>query len=157
MDWITDQIAIGDYHDAHNNAAQVDAILCLIENCCSERSDIDGCCVPLHDGPGNKKEHILAAIDFIATQVDNNLKVLVHCRAGRSRSVCIVAGYLMRHRGMSKVEALDTIGAKRIICLSDGIEEICRLIEGKKPSPLFCLLSTRIRRMLGRPDPEPRR
>jgi atypical dual specificity phosphatase len=148
MDWITDQIAIGDASDAVNHAPQVDSILCLLSGCCGERADIDGYCVPLHDGPGNSREYVLAAIDFIAAQVENGLKVLVHCQAGRSRSVCIVAAYLMRHKGFSRKQALCTIAQKRQICLSDGIEEIFKYTCSSKPSLLSCLLSFRVRNIL---------
>jgi atypical dual specificity phosphatase len=151
MDWITDQIAIGDALDAVNHAAEVDSILCLLSDCCGDRSDIDGYCVPLYDGPGNSREHVLAAIDFIAAQVENGLRVLVHCRAGRSRSVCIVAAYLMRHQGLSKRLAMSMISKKRQICLSDGIEEMFKHICTSKPSLLSCLISFRIRNILPKP------
>jgi hypothetical protein len=111
-----------------------------LSGCCGERTDIDGYCVPLHDGPGNSREYVLAAIDFIAAQVENGFKVLVHCQAGRSRSVCIVAAYLMRHKGFSRKQAISAIAAKRQICLSDGIEEIFKHTCTSKPSLLSCLL-----------------
>jgi atypical dual specificity phosphatase len=151
MDWITEQIAIGDALDAVNHASEVDSILCLLSDCCGDRSDIDGYCVPLSDGPGNSSEHVLAAIDFIAAQVENGLRVLVHCRAGRSRSVCIVAAYLMRHQGFSKRLAMSMISKKRQICLSDGIDEIFKHIYTSKPSLLSCLISSRIRNLLPKP------
>ena len=151
MDWITDQIAIGDALDAVNHAPEFDSILCLLSDCCGDRTDIDGYCVPLHDGPGNSREHVLAAIDFIAAQVENGLRVLVHCRAGRSRSVCIVAAYLMRHQGLSKRLAMSMISKKRQVCLSDGVEEIFKHICMNKPSLLSCLISSRIRNILPKP------
>jgi len=36
-------------------------------------------------------------------------RVLVHCFQGKSRSVTVVAGYLMMHHGYSFEDALDTI------------------------------------------------
>ena len=151
MDWITDQIAIGDALDAVDHAPEFDSILCLLSDCCGDRNDIDGYCVPLNDGPGNRREHVLAAIDFIAAQVENGLRVLVHCRAGRSRSVCIVAAYLMRHQGLSKRLAMSMISKKRQVCLSDGVEEIFKHICINKPSLLSCLISLRIRNILPKP------
>jgi atypical dual specificity phosphatase len=148
MDWITEQIAIGDALDAVDHASEFDSILCLLPDCCGDRIDIDGYCVPLHDGPGNSREHVLAAIDFIAAQIENGLRVLVHCRAGRSRSVCVVAAYLMRHKGFSKKQAISLIDQKRQICLSDGIDEIFKHICSRKPSLLSCLISFRIRNIL---------
>jgi atypical dual specificity phosphatase len=156
MDWITDQIAIGDALDAVDHASQFDSILCLLSDCCGDRNDIDGYCVPLYDGPGNRREHVLAAIDFIAAQVENGLRLLVHCRAGRSRSVCIVAAYLMRHKGFSKKQAISLIEQKRQICLSDGIDEIFKHICPNKTSLLSCLISLRIRKILPKPGSENR-
>ncbi len=151
MDWITKQIAIGDSFDAVNHATDVDTILCLISECCEERSDINGCCIPLHDGSGNKREHVLAAIDFIAKQVERGFKVLVHCRAGRSRSVCIVAAYLMRYKGLSKRQAISMITKKRQIYLSDGVDEIFKHLREKKPPSLSRSISARFRKFLQKP------
>ena len=149
MDWITDQIAIGDCLDAFNRAADVDSILCLLSDCCGERSDIDGCCIPLLDGSGNERKTVLAAVDFIAEQVEKGLKVLVHCQAGRSRSVCIVAAYLMRHQGLSRMQAISMISKKRHIYLSDGVDEIFKHIRDEDSIALSSL-SERLRNFLHR-------
>jgi Dual specificity phosphatase, catalytic domain len=151
MAWITDQIAIGDSLDAVNRASQFDSILCLLSGCCGERTDIEGYCVPLHDGLGNSREYVLATIVIIAAQVENGFKLLVHCQAGRSRSGCIVAAFLMRHKRLSKKQAIATIAEKRQICLSDGIEEIFKYLCTSKPSLLSCLLAFRIRNILPKP------
>lgn len=128
MDWITDNIAIGNFQDARPGYAAVDAILCLKEDCiCKNREDVDAFCVPLIDGSGNTRESIEEAIDVIAGLVSSGDKILVHCHAGRSRSVCIVAAYFVRHHNMTVKEALDFVGGKRWYSLSVGIEEIFQL------------------------------
>ena len=53
MDWITDQIAIGNFLDAQSLPERSDAVLCLREDCCDGRTDVDALCLPLIDGPGN--------------------------------------------------------------------------------------------------------
>jgi len=63
-------------------------------------------------------------VDFIHDVVSNNEKILVHCHAGRSRSVCIVARYLMLKKNLTRKQALGKIEEKREIYLSPGIEEI---------------------------------
>jgi predicted protein tyrosine phosphatase len=156
MDWITEYVAIGDAPDALNHAAEFDAILCLLADCCDNRTDINGYCIPLHDGPGNRKEHVLAATDYIAEQVDKGKKVLVHCRAGRSRSVCIVAAYLMRHQGLSKRLAISMIAKKRQICLSDGVDEIFRHLRADNPSPKNGALFARFKKLLQKSKSENR-
>ena len=51
-------------------------------------------------------------------------RILVHCHAGRSRSVVVVARFLMQSRGLAAQAALDLIAARREIYLSPGIEEL---------------------------------
>ncbi len=125
MDWITGQIAIGNFIDAQNVSNEVDAILCLKENCCDEeRIDFEILTLPLLDGSGNDKRLFDDAVEFIHDVVSNGEKILVHCHAGRSRSVCILARYFMIKHGMNRKDALSIIESKRDIYLSPGIEEI---------------------------------
>lgn len=126
MNWITENIAIGNYLDAQNASPnEVDAILCLIDNCCDiddERFDVEN--IPLVDAAGNDKRVFNDCTDFIDDVVSSGDKILVHCHAGRSRSVCIVARYFMLKHGLTSHQALVKIEAKREIYLSPGIEEI---------------------------------
>ena len=82
-DWITDQIAIGNFLDAESLPDGVDAVLCLREDFCDGRTDVDALCIPLFNGPDG-----MGAGDCI----------LVHCHAGRSRSVVVVTRFLMQSR-----------------------------------------------------------
>lgn len=126
MDWITDHIAIGNFLDAKNvSKKEIDAILCLKPECCSEDNNvIDVVCLPLIDGAGNDRRYFGDAVDFIDDVVSSGEKILVHCHAGRSRSVCMVARYFMVKMGMTSHQAITKIKEKREIYLSPGIEEI---------------------------------
>lgn len=125
MDWITDQVAIGNYRDAAALPAGIDAVLSLKEDCCDEcREDVEVLCVPLVDGPGNDLRGVWEAVGFIADVVAAGERILVHCHAGRSRSVAVVARYLVESRGMTRHAALALISAKREIYLSEGIDEV---------------------------------
>ena len=124
MDWITDQLAIGNFLDAQSLPADIDAVLCLREDCCDGRTDVDALCLPLLDGPGNDPSDIEEALDFIREVVTAGQRILVHCHAGRSRSVVVIARYLMQSRGLTAQAALDLIGSRREIYLSPGIEEL---------------------------------
>lgn len=107
---------------------EVDAVLCLVENCCSvddERFDVKN--ISLKDSGGNSRISINNAINFIDDAVSHNEKILVHCHAGRSRSVCIIARYLMFKNGITSKQALTLIEEKREIYLSPGIEEILNM------------------------------
>ncbi|KAI0630993.1 hypothetical protein C8Q77DRAFT_1130528 [Trametes polyzona] len=54
-------------------------------------------------------QHFVPAITFIQAELDNGHGVLVHCQAGMSRSVSIVAAYLMVSQGLDPEGALDAI------------------------------------------------
>ena len=136
MDWITKNIAIGNIKDARDAASVVDAVLCLIDCCDEENDDIDILCVLLEDGKGNKKHEVELAVDFIDSIVSSGERILVHCQAGRSRSVCIVAAYLVLYNGIGVNDALSLIQSKREIYLSDGILQIFDLC-GIKTNNLF--------------------
>ena len=130
MNWITDQIAIGNFLDAKsdNLAQHVDGVLCLVENCCDKNhEELDVLCLPLVDGPGNNPRYIAAAIEYIDDMVSAGDRVLVHCHAGRSRSVCVVIRYLMEYEKLSQGQALALIQSKREIYLSNGIDEILNM------------------------------
>ncbi|XP_061345511.1 dual specificity protein phosphatase 1-like isoform X2 [Gastrolobium bilobum] len=63
----------------------------------------------------NLKQHFSECFDFINEAKRRGGGVLVHCFAGRSRSVTIVVAYLMKNRGMSLSEALQRVKIKRPI------------------------------------------
>ncbi|CAA7398788.1 unnamed protein product [Spirodela intermedia] len=58
-------------------------------------------------------QHFDACIEFIDEARREGGAVLVHCFAGRSRSVTIVAAYLMKKHHMSVYEALTQVKIKR--------------------------------------------
>lgn len=124
MDWITDQIAIGNFLDAQSLPEEISAVLCLLEDCCHDRTDVDALCLPLIDGPGNDPTDIHDAINFIGEIVSAGERILVHCHAGRSRSVVVVARYLMQSRSLTAQAALDLIAVRRETYLSPGIDEL---------------------------------
>ena len=126
MDSITDQIAIGNFKDAAAPSHEVDHILCLIEDCCEDR-DQAVTNVPLIDGPGNDEDDVKKAVGALRDAVTAGEKILVHCHAGRSRSVCIVAAHLVLEQGMSRVEAFAAIRARRDVQMAPGVMEILDL------------------------------
>ncbi len=126
MDWITESIAVGNYIDARDlKEGDVDAVLCLIDNCCNiKETKFDVEVIPLADAAGNARHLFNDCVDFIHDVVSSGDKILVHCHAGRSRSVCITARYFMMKKGLTSHQALEKIKEKREIYLSPGIEEI---------------------------------
>ncbi|KAK7363709.1 hypothetical protein VNO77_05861 [Canavalia gladiata] len=59
------------------------------------------------------KQYFNECFDFIDEAKRHGGNVLVHCFAGRSRSVTIIVAYLMKTRGMSFSEALQHVRSKR--------------------------------------------
>ena len=128
MDWITPQIAIGNAQDAQTADLKVDTILCLKPDCCSEdREDVEVIALPFIDGLGNRARDLRDAIDSIGAAVQGGGKILVHCHAGRSRSVMVVAAHLVARCNHSPQSALALIQSQREIFLSPGIEELLEL------------------------------
>ncbi len=134
MDWITDTIAIGNYLDAQDQEllqrSAVGSILGL--TCALEGADPAALgvkqirVVPLEDGPGNDLATFRHALGVLAELLAQAPPVLVHCHAGRSRSVVVVAAHLMAVRGLGCDDALAYIAARREVAVSPAL---LRLLE----------------------------
>jgi len=61
----------------------------------------------------NIMEDFNRLLSIIHTELMNGKGVLVHCILGKSRSVSIVAAYLIKYRNMSRDEAIEFIRNKR--------------------------------------------
>ena len=132
MDWITETIAIGTFLEARNRTLRVDAgirsIICLdavLRDPDESSLDVDEYeVIDFADGPGNDPRLFDQAVRLVGLLSEQSPKLLVHCRAGRSRSVVVVAGYLMRQRHWSCDKAIAFIGGRRDIQLTPGIEAL---------------------------------
>lgn len=102
MNRITERIWIGDSHDARNITALKEHDIRYLLNCAEDlpsrlhwehgiRSFHCGLC----DGE-NHPSLYLAAIHILESIHDGDNRVLVHCHEGRSRSVYVVACYLVK-------------------------------------------------------------
>jgi hypothetical protein len=121
MTFITDTIAIGNFTDAVDHAAIMTAgirsILCL-NGLLSDRQPGD-CgvealtCFNFIDGSGNDPWLFERAVTTVGQYAKQSPKVLVHCHAGKSRSVMVVASHLVRQNGWDLPYALEFIQAKR--------------------------------------------
>jgi hypothetical protein len=131
--WITDQIAITNFYSAHQKGLlaehAVSAILCLDRELLGDAAESRGAerieVVDLVDGPNDMAifERAVAALESL---VENHSRVVVHCRAGRSRSIAVVAAYLKRVEGLDATAALEFVGLKRPSALAP---ELVRLVE----------------------------
>jgi protein-tyrosine phosphatase len=132
VDWITEQIAIGNYLDA------LDVELLRNSGIASALS-LDGTLhgknpaefglrrietVMLEDAPGNDPRLFRRAVEHLTDLVSEASPVLVQCHAGRSRSAVVVAGYLVKSEGMESEDALALVAAKREIAITAGVERL---------------------------------
>ena len=129
MDWITDQIAIGNFIDSRETELLKQggfrSILCL--DCTIPALKIDGItryAIHLNDEPCNQVQNFLEAVATLQRLVVTSSPVFVHCYAGRSRSVTVVAGYFMRTTECSPEEAIAKVASKRLISITPGVEQL---------------------------------
>ena len=130
MDWITEEIAIGNYlesqdealvaHHGFKSVLSLDGSMLKLEPSCSPFSEVRA--YSLIDGAGNDPDLFLRILKTLSILVRDHSPVLVHCHAGRSRSVVVVAAFLMRRAGLDASAALDQVRAKREVALTSGIE-----------------------------------
>lgn len=131
--WITDQVAITNFLTAHSKEPlaqhQVRAVLCLdqtLEGCPPEERGLS-CLRVVHLIDGHNEMHRFKhAVATLEKLVAEHQRVLVHCRAGRSRSIAVVAGYLMKALGVEAEEALARVRAKREAAIAP---ELVRLLD----------------------------
>jgi protein tyrosine phosphatase (PTP) superfamily phosphohydrolase (DUF442 family) len=132
VDWITDEIAIGNYLEAQNTELLhhhgFRSVLSLDGSLTAEdagRLGVDTVVAfRLIDGVGNDLRVFRMAIESLSDLVRLYTPVLVHCHAGRSRSVVIVAGHLVHALGIDPEEGIARVKDKREVNVTPALEEM---------------------------------
>ena len=132
MDWITDRVAIGDHAEARDagllSRQGIRSVLSLDGSLTP--NDAEGLGVAavvafdLIDGDGNAPGALGLAVSALEGLLRAHAPVLVHCHAGRSRSVVVVAGFLARTLRLRAEEALARVAARRVVCITPEFEEL---------------------------------
>jgi len=60
-----------------------------------------------------ERETLDRAARYIQSEVEEGLRILVHCMAGRGRTGCAVAAYLIKNRGIGASEAIRALRTVR--------------------------------------------
>lgn len=100
---------------------------------------------PAHDRDGKEhpsrglEDYLDDATSFIAAHIRRGC-VLVHCGAGKSRSVAVVIAYLCRYAGMSWIEAKNLVAARRpgacpAPCFAEAVKRWLKLDELELQGP----------------------
>ncbi|MCA8975320.1 MAG: dual specificity protein phosphatase family protein [Planctomycetes bacterium] len=129
MDWITDHIAIGNYLEAQDRdllgRERIRSILGLdgkLRGVEPGSFGVDRLRVfDLIDGPGNDPRVFQLAVDCVRKFVRDAAPLLVHCHAGRSRSIVVVAGYFVAHLRSTRDDALARVTSKREANITAGL------------------------------------
>jgi hypothetical protein len=75
-------------------------------------------------------QRMLPVVDFIAAEVAAGRPTLVHCHAGKDRTGAVLAGYLIRHQGLSADEAFRLVRqANPRAMTAPGFDQLPRLFE----------------------------
>jgi hypothetical protein len=121
MDFVTEQIAIGDRNDAADlaqlQAHGITAVLNVARGLDityegdGEEFPVEYMKVSMIDGEGNLPTTFAAAVFLLAELCRRHDRVLVNCHGGRSRSASVICIYLATQSGTSFQEAVSRVQA----------------------------------------------
>jgi hypothetical protein len=106
---VAPNVCVGGWSAARDYGSEFDVII----NVAIDAPDFGGYHFNLVDGPGNKREEMQAAIACVEEHVKAGKRILIHCVAGRSRSVTVTAAALSRISGRTFDETLRLIAPLR--------------------------------------------
>lgn len=69
--------------------------------------------IPMKDHLPPDRQSLDQAVQFISKQVGSGKVVLVHCQAGRGRTMCALAAYLIKSKGLGADAAIEQLRAIR--------------------------------------------
>jgi protein-tyrosine phosphatase len=132
VDWITDRVAIGNYLEAQDtNLLLAHAIRSIVsldgtlsKKHATDLGVIEVVAYSLIDGAGNDLRLFEYAVNDLERLVQLCPPVLVHCHAGRSRSVVVLAAYLMRALKLDPDAAIALVASKREINITSGFVDV---------------------------------
>jgi atypical dual specificity phosphatase len=112
--WVDDQVLLGGYPFARDVPTLQQLGIHAVINMCDEYpgpkeayrcAAIEQLYLPTIDFTHPTLESVQQGVAFLQSQVAEDRKVYVHCKAGRARSATIVLCWLVRHRGFTPQQA----------------------------------------------------
>ena len=79
--------------------------------------------VPMGDHRAPSLESLEEAASMVQREVRDGRKVLVHCLAGQGRTMCVLAAYLIKDRGVGARSAITTLRGLRPGAVESGQEK----------------------------------
>ncbi len=137
--WITDRVAVGNRgaaHDAQLRAREGFISLVSLDGSMNwKKAEILGYedlhALSLVDGHGNSVDAAAEALRALVQMIDDGPPVLVHCHAGGSRSVSLVAAWLAWTQSITLSAGYAQIANKRETAVQDGLPQLMQKVLGR--------------------------
>lgn len=104
MTEVIPRLHIGNWHDARENLNTMHVVTVACDSPVTGRVKFD-----LIDGPGNNRELIVQAANYVMDAHDYGDNVLVHCHGGRSRSGVVTVLAMTKITGKNVCECYDLL------------------------------------------------
>lgn len=135
MDYILDNLAIGNYHDSLNLPPEITGVLCVAHERDVQNKSLLWHKVPIIDLTPIPIEQLGDAVTWIRSAHAQGHKVLVFCNEGIGRSPSVVITYLCWRFGFGFGEAVEYVARRRpsISILPNLISSIDSLVGQRLP------------------------
>jgi protein-tyrosine phosphatase len=113
MDFILDNVAIGEYEEAVSPPPEISALLCVAQERNLSSPNLPYYKVPIIDMRPIPADQLKDAVTWIHRMVSAGGRILVFCNLGNGRSPSVVISYLCCRKNLSFAEAVEMVARKR--------------------------------------------
>ena len=112
MQFILENLAIGNIDEAGKPPDEIDSLLCVAEEHDPDPKDLLYHKVPVADMQPIPEHQMREAVEWIQEHISGQT-IMVFCNAGIGRSPSVVVGYLYCYRGFGYGEAVEYVARKK--------------------------------------------
>ena len=112
MNWILDNLAIGDFHEALRPPSAITALLCVAEEHPLPPTSLLAHKVPMVDMKSIPLPLLKEAVDWLAAHIGDH-RILVYCHGGVGRSPSVVVAYLCCALEYGFGEAVELVATRK--------------------------------------------